>query len=272
MKKNLFIVGIFIFSFCGKPGEPVDYLARVNNEYLTPDYIKTVYSEITADYTNNSDYMKSIVSNWVKNEILYQQAMKYRFDKDKSIQYKVENYQKQLIIDAYIRLLLQTNIHVSEDEIRNFYIQNRSSYLRDVDEAKVSHLIIDDFDEANRIKNILRSRNRKDIDQLFSNYRFETKVVRRGESIKELDKNIFESPPRNILGPIPSDYGYHIIEVISRYKARTIRSIDDVRNEILDKITQAKIQDYYNANLDSLLSITDYEIKHENINTRTFFP
>lgn len=272
MKKHLILIPLLTISFCGKPNKPENYLARVNNVYLTPDYILTSTSEIDPEYINDSDYLESIVSNWIKNEILYQQALKYHFDKDKSIQHKVESYKKQLIVDAYVRFLLQTNIQVSEDEIRDFYIQNRSSFLRDVDEAKVSHLIIDDFDEANRIKIILRSRNRREIDEIFKKYNFETKVVRRGESIKELDKNIFESPPRNVLGPIPSDYGYHIIEVISRYKAGTIRSIDDARDEILDKITQLKIQDYYNTYLDSLFSITDYEIRPENINSRIFFP
>ena len=129
----------------------------------------------------------------------------------------------------------------------------------------MSHLVIGDFDEANRIKNILRSRNRREIDQLFSNYTFETKVVRRNESIKEIDKTIFESPRRNVLGPIPSDYGYHIIEVISRARAGSIRPIDEVRDEILQKLTQSKIQDYYNSYVDSIISITDYEIKNENI-------
>ncbi|MBU1066032.1 peptidyl-prolyl cis-trans isomerase [bacterium] len=222
-----------------------------------------------SDYFASDDYLKSLTSNWIKNEILYQQAEKYHFDKEESIQYKMGNFKKQLIIDSYVHYLLQTNINVSENEIRNFYFQNRSSFLRDVDEAKVSHLIVEDFDESNRIKNILRSRNRREIDQLFNNYTFETKVVRRGESIKELDKTIFESTPRTVIGPIPSDYGYHIIEVISRSKAGSIRSIDDVRNEILQKLTQAKIQDYYNAYIDSLFSITDYEIKYENLHDRT---
>lgn len=269
MRKILLLLLLFAFSFCSKTDKPTNYIARVNDVYLDSDYLQKMYPDTDGEFSSNDDYIKSIVSSWVKNEILYQQAKKHHFDKDESIQYKVQNYKKQLIIDSYVHYLLQTSIQVSEDEIRNFYIKNRRSFLRDVDEAKVSHLIIEDFDEANRIKNILRSRNRRDIDQLFNKYSFETKVVRRGESIKEIDKTIFESPPRNVLGPIPTDYGYHIIEVISRSKAGTIRSIDDVRNEILQKLTQSKIQEFYNSYIDSLFSITDYDIKSENISNGT---
>jgi len=272
LKNKFLIIFLTAFSFCNNSNKPIDYIARVNDVYLTSNYLHNIYPEIETDFIAGDDYVKSITSNWVKNEILFKQAKKHHFDKDESIQYKTENYRKQLIIDSYIHFLLQTNIYVSESEIRTHYLQNRSSFLRNVDEAKVSHLIVEDFDESNRIKNILRSRNRRDIDQLFNNYTFETKVVRRGESIKEIDKTIFESMPRNVLGPIPSDYGYHIIEVISRSKAGTIRSIDDVRNEILQKLTQSKIQDFYNVYIDSLFSITDYEIKNENINNRTLIP
>jgi len=272
VKFKILLLFLIAFSTCDTSNKPPDFIARVNDVYLTTNYLQNTYPEMDSDSFTSDDYIKSIISNWVKNEILYQQAEKYHFDKEESIQYKIESYKKQLIIDSYVHYLLQTNINVSENEIRNFYFQNRNSFLRDVDEAKVSHLIVEDFDESNRIKNILRSRNRKDIDQLFNNYNFETKVVRRGESIKELDKTIFEAPPRTVLGPIPSDYGYHIIEVISRSKAGSIRSIDDVRNDILQKLTQAKIQDYYNAYIDSLFSITDYEIKTENIHNRTLIP
>jgi len=272
VKFKILFVFLTAFSFCNNSNEPVDYIARVNDVYLTTNYIRNIYPDMDSDNFASDDYLKSITSSWVKNEILYQQAERYHFDKEESIQYKIENYKKQLIIDSYVHFLLQTNIDVSENEIRNFYFQNRSSFLRDVDEAKVSHLILENFDESNRIKNVLRSRNRREIDQLFNNYNFETKVVRRGESIKELDKTIFESPPRTVLGPIPSDYGYHIIDVLSRSKAGSIRSIDDVRNEILQKLTQSKIQDYYNAYIDSLFSITDYEIKTENMHNRTLIP
>lgn len=272
IKKISVLIFLLFFSFCNKSSEPTDYIARVNNTYLDFRYLQHLYPDIMNDSAPGDDYLKSITSNWVKNEILYEQAKKYHFDKDETIQYKIEDYKKQLIIDSYVKYLLQTNINVSEEEIRNYYIKNKKSFIRDVDEAKVSHIIVQDFDEANRIKNILRSRNRRDIDQLFSQYSFVTKVVRRGESLEEIDKTIFERTPRRVLGPIPTDYGYHIIEVISRSPAGSIRPIDDVRDIILERITQKKIQKFYNTYIDSLYSVTDYEIKTENLHNRTIIP
>ncbi len=265
MKKNVFVVVLLLFSFCSRDAEPVDYIARVNNAYLTKNNLLRMLPDIDNSKFVDEDFVKSIVSSWVKNEIIFQQAKKYHFDRDESIAYKVQNYEKELIVGSYIHYLLQSNISVSENEIRDYYFKNRKSFKRNVDEAKVSHVFVSDFDESNRIKNILRSRNRKEMDRLFLKYSFEKKIVRKGEAVKEIDKTIFESLPRNILGPIPSDYGYHIIEVLSRSRAGTIRPIDDVRDEILQRITQIKIQENYNVLVDSLVRSSDFEIKYGNI-------
>jgi len=265
VKKHNFFVVLLLFSFCGRDVKPVNYIARVNNAYLTKSNLLQMLPDIDNSKFVDEDFVKSVISSWVKNEIIFQHAEKYHFDRDESIAYKVQSYKKEIIIDSYIHYLLQSNISVSENEIRDYYFKNRKSFKRDVDEARVSHIFVDDFDEANRIKKILRSRNHKETDRLFLKYSFEKKIIRKGESIKEIDKTIFDTTPRNLFGPIPSDYGYHIIEVLSRSRAGTIRPIDDVRDEILQRITQIKIQENYNVLVDSLIRSSDFEIKYENI-------
>jgi len=265
VRKYIFIFAFFSFVGCANKQKPLDYIARVNDTYLTKNDLVKMLPDIDNSKFSDTEHIKSIVSSWVKNEILYQNAKQYHFDKDESISYKVNNYKKNLIIDSYVRFLLQSNITVSDAEIRDYYINNRKSFIRTTEEAKVTHVIVADFEEANKIKSVLLSRNTREIDKLFSKYVFETKTIRKGESLKEIDKNIFESRPRNIIGPIPSDYGYHIIKVLSRFKKGSVRQIDDVRDEILQRITQKKIQFYYNNLLDSLLLSTDFDIKQENI-------
>jgi len=265
VRKYIFIFALFSFFGCANEQKPLDYIARVNNTYLTNEDLAKMLPDIVNSKFIDPEQINSIISSWVKNEILYQNAKQYHFDKDESILYKVNNYRKNLIVDSYVHFLLQSNVTVSDSEIRDYYINNRKSFIRTTNEAKVTHVIVSDFEEANRIKSVLLSRNAGEIDKLFSKYVFETKTVRMGESLKEIDKNIFESRPRKIIGPIPSDYGYHVIEVLSRSGKGSVRQIDDVRDEILQRITQTKIQFYYNNLLDSLLLTTDFDIKQENI-------
>jgi len=267
LKIQAFILFLLFFSLCSKNQAPLDYLARVNDTYLTKDELLKILPDPDNPKFTDDDYIKSIISSWIENEIIYQRAKKYHFDRDESILFKVKKYKKELIIDSYIHYIIQSNVTVTEKEIRDYYFKNRSSFIREFDEAVVSHVVVNDFDEANHIKSVLESKKRSELDNLFQKYNFETKTISHGGAIKEIDKNIFETTPRRILGPIPTDYGYHIIEVLSRHRAGSVRSIDDVRDEILQQITQSKIQESYIALIDSLLSSTDIEIRDENIST-----
>lgn len=260
-----FVTIVFLLPLCGPKVEKADYVARVNDTYLTADELIKIASYHNISGGISEERLKSVVSNWIEKEIIYQKAKDYHFDQDEVISRKLNNFKKDLINDAYIRYLLQTNVVISEEEIRDYYLANRKSFVRDFDEAKVSHVFVKDFEEANRIKSILRSRNRKEIERLFNTYNFETKTVRRGVSLEEIDKTIFETLPRHILGPIPTDYGYHVIEVISRSKKGTVCPIDDVRDEISQRLTQYKIQANYNAIVDSLIRVANYELKEENL-------
>lgn len=250
---------------CDSKQDKKNYIARVDKTVLTAEELSLMLPKTDKVTISKRDYINSLVTTWIKKEILYNKAKEFHFDKDKSLKQKVKNYHRDLTTDSYIKYFIQTNITITEKEIRNYYIQNRKSFTRDNEEAKVSHIVVQDFAEAKQIKSILLSRNRKALDKLFSTYSFETKIVRRGDSIKEVDKTIFEMSPRFILGPIASDYGYHVIEVLARYKNGSARRIDEVRDEIINRLTQNKIQQNYNHLIDSLSSVEDYEINEENL-------
>jgi len=113
VKKHNFFVVLLLFSFCGRDVKPVNYIARVNNTYLTKSNLLQMLPDIDNSKFVDEDFVKSVISSWVKNEIIFQHAEKYHFDRDESIAYKVQSYKKEIIIDSYIHYLLQSNISVS---------------------------------------------------------------------------------------------------------------------------------------------------------------
>ena len=265
MRTFLIILFIIFFLSCSSTTDNKDYIARVGNTHLTKEDLSSLIPESNGIKPLNKDCLNSIVSSWIKKEVLFQKAKEYHFDKDEGLKIKVNNFFKDLTINSYVKYYLQTNVSISEQEIKDYYLKNRRCFIRDMEEAKVSHIVVQDFNETRKIKNTLLFRNHKELDKLFSKYKFETKIIRKGESLKELDKTIFETAPRHILGPIASDYGFHIIQVLSRYRKGSIRPIDEVRDEITQRLTQKKIQESYNSLVDSLILSSDYEINDDNL-------
>ncbi len=265
--KNIFTLFILfcLFYSCTDNPEKINYIARVEDSYLTEQKLLELLPEAPPLSATKTEMVKSLISNWTKKQILYQKAQKYHFDEDRILKSRAEDYFKDLVIDAYLKYNFQSNVNITEQEIRDYYFKNKKSFVRTAEEAKITHIVVNDYEKARTIKSTLRSYDRNKKNRLFSQYDFETKIVRKGQSVNELDKTIFETKPRHILGPIASDYGYHVIEVLERYSEGSIRPIKEVRDEIFQHLTQMKIQNKYILLLDSLMSTADYEIREDKI-------
>ncbi|MFH1852101.1 MAG: peptidylprolyl isomerase [Candidatus Neomarinimicrobiota bacterium] len=209
-----------------------------------------------------------LVSQWVNDELLYQAALNNGLQHDMSIERALDQYRRELLGRTYLSLARSSGITVSQEEINAAYEENIEEFYRPVDEARINHFIVADNDEAQRIRRILTgSRSGADRREIFNTYQVESMTIRRGALVQELDDAIFGRNPRtNIIGPVATDRGYHVIEVLERNKEGTYRDRDDVYDELRHRL----YQNYASLNsikiLDSLRSVADIEINLGNIN------
>ena len=95
---------------------------------------------------------------------------------------------------------------------------------------------------ADFIAQALKSSNESiDRKALLSTYSAEVLTVEKGEMIDTLDGVVFESSRSNIVfGPIRTDYGFHIIEVLNRYRFGSQIDLDEAYDEIYQTIFNQK--------------------------------
>lgn len=153
--KRLIIMGIvLVIAFAGcqskKSSGPV--VAKVNNTAITKDDVMRKLETLppyAQQFFQGPEGMKRLVDEIVKTEVLYEEAKKKGYDKDKEYKDQVEEFKKEYQTQleklqkeyksrveefqkiAAIRLLLKKelsqNVNVNDNEVREFYERNKNN-------------------------------------------------------------------------------------------------------------------------------------------------
>lgn len=256
------LAGAIIVTSCGTKSQPGNYIARVDNKYLTTDDINFL-SIINPDGKVPEGQLQSFLNDWVNTELLAQQAKKYDLDKDPYLRSRLEAYHKDLLADMYMRYHIYKAMEISEQEIKNYYDEHNQTFMWELDGAEVTHYFAADRDTAVAIYNILRSGSSEERQLLYQQNQPETKVVTRQDVIPEVGDAIFDTRANGVLSIVESDFGFHVIVVRQRFRAGTIKDLEQVRSTIRERLLVTAQKKHYYQIIDSLKGVVDVEVNRE---------
>jgi len=265
--KLFFLIAVFtgLLLTCQRHSPPDNYLARVDETYLTTDDLEFL-SIMKPDGKIPKGQLRSFVNNWVETELLAQQSMKQDLDEDPVLRSRLESYRKKLLADMYIRHEIYRTISISDQDIRDYYKQHRQSFIREHTGAEVTHYFATNSDTANQVYNILRNGSPEERSLLYQRNTPETKIVSRQEMVPALADAIFGTQALGLLDPVETSRGFHVVQVKQRFSAGEPKPIDQVRDEIRERILIQKQKQHYYQVLDSLKGVVDIEINKEEFN------
>ena len=84
----------FLIGGCSKAPEKKDYVARVNNEFLTREELNNKLKTPG----NENFYKNEIIRNWINKELLYQKALKEGIADDSTYISLIEDSKKELAL------------------------------------------------------------------------------------------------------------------------------------------------------------------------------
>lgn len=247
---------------CNKNTPPENYLARVDNKYLTTDDLKFL-SIINPDGKVPRGQLQAFLNDWTDTEILAQQAMKYDLDQDPYLQSRLNSFKKKLLADTYIRYHINKDITVPDSAIQSYYNQHKQVFMWEHDGAEVVHYFCANKDTAQQVYDILRNGSLEEKTLLYQKNHPNTQLVTYQEVIPEIGDALFGTRATGVLSPIKSQFGYHVLVVKERYKAGTYQTLDQVRDEIRERLLITAQKRHYYEVLDSLKGVVDFEINQQ---------
>ena len=247
---RVLIYGFLVFLFsCSKENnnskDPRVY-ARVDNNALTDENLVL----LGAGKPFSSDALQRSIENWIDQSLILSEAKKEGLDKDLALIKKRELYYNQLLVSSFVEKHVSSRINILKDDVRLYYKQNKKSFIRHQDEAQIEQYIMESEKDARKLVRSLSSIKVTDLDRfaIRSNYQ---KTIKRGSFSKGVDDDLFVRK-KKIVGPIFLGGNICVLRVLNRYKKGSFLGLDEVYDEIYQRLYKTKSITEKNQLLDSL--------------------
>jgi peptidyl-prolyl cis-trans isomerase C len=227
-------------------------VAKVNGKVITDKDVKASLAGFNEgqrrQILNDMTTRREVVSNLVDQELLIQEAEKQKLDKGSDYETAYRAFRRQYLTDR----LLAKNVRpkVSENAAKKYYRTNRRTYS--TDKVQVQHILVSDEKTANEMLRQakapgadfqkLAERNSKDPSA--KNNRGDLGVITRDAPfVEEFKDAAFDAKVGEIVGPVKTQFGYHIIKVLDKRPGKVL-NYDEVELRVKADLQRQLVQNY----------------------------
>ena len=154
-RNNYFLLILFIPFFlvgCTKEQEKKEYVARVNDKYLTQKELNNMLL-ITG---NRNFYKNEIIRNWINKELLYQRAVEEGITNDSDYTRLVEDSKKELAVTLLLnKIYSEEKEKIDNKQVEEFYNQNKNDFTSFYNAYVINLVSFNNEDEAIRFRSTL---------------------------------------------------------------------------------------------------------------------
>lgn len=226
-------------------------LAVVNGKEISENTVLKFLNDLgpqMAMQFQSPEGIKRVVDELINQEVLYLEALEKGLDKEEAFVTELEKVKEGLVKQYALNNLL-INISASEDEILNFYNENKEKFQKP-ESVVASHILIDTEDKANDIiKEINEGLAFEDAAQKYSSCPSKEQggnlgEFTKGQMVPEFEEAAFSMELNTISDPVKTQFGYHIIKLMSKNE-EALSTFDEVKDQLNQQVLGMKQQEAY---------------------------
>jgi len=261
----LFLFGVLAFAACSDEQKKDDFVARVNESYLTREDFASL-----ADTANlNSLQKEQLIKNWIYQEVLFQSAAKEGITKREDylniIRKSSHELSAAMLIDDY---LAGETIKYSDDDIINYFESNNKNFRVNSDSYLINKVTFSSEDHAIKFRLlVLDSDWKKAVSVFVSDSAMVENLV--SDFIEEnniypaqLSRIIKDFYPEEISIVIPAKPGYYsVVQLLSKFDKQSIPPFEIIKSKVEKRFLAEKKKLLVEEYLKDLYSQNEIEIK-----------
>jgi parvulin-like peptidyl-prolyl isomerase len=247
----LFLALIINLQGCGKKerkSRPQDALVCINQQCLTERDVEFHLQDTYTDSLSSAE-RDEFVREWIRGEILYQEALRQKLDEDERVSSLLREKTKQVLVEQFIKQKLKGKINVTEEDAKKHFRENRKMYVWEDDYVGLSHIFTKGMEAATRAQLLLKEGKKfEEVVKLTSeDLRTKTQggdlgLVRVGDLTPEIAEHANKMRKGEISPLITTPYGYEIIKVTERRRKGTPMQFEHAKEEILNDLALQRRQ------------------------------
>lgn len=227
--------------------ENKDILAVVDGVKITnadlDEYLQGVPQEQRA-YAANPQYREKYAEQLVSIHAFAKLGEELKLEETEQYKKIMENTKRNMLAQLAINEIMK-DISVSEQEMKDFYEANLYHFQND-EMISAKHILVDDQEKCLEILEAIRKEEKsfEEAAQEFSTCPSGSKggdlgEFGRGQMVKEFEDAAFAAEIGDVVGPVKTQFGYHLIKVEKKMEAAPI-PFEEVKEKISQMILQQK--------------------------------
>ncbi len=252
----------FLFSLClvclfggcqKKPGD--NELVRVNDVSISLEEFREITERQSLEgklrLLREKDRRDFLENYLITREILYQEASKKGYDKNKQILAKIDDIKRAMVIDAFLEDMLSKRGDVSDTEIQRYYVEHKELFT-EPEEIKFRQIIVESEPVVQDV--LVKLSRGESFEKLASTYNVgkyredggNFGTIRRGQLspvLAQFEEAAFSLRNKGEISEvIKTPFGYHIIRLDDK-RGTALKPLGLVKERIRHVLESEKKQD-----------------------------
>ena len=235
-----------------------EILATVAGENITAEDLNAFIQSMPREqqmYASNPQFRDQIVEQLISARLFAKYAEELKLDETEEFKTILNNARKEILASMAIGEVVK-NVAVTEEELKEFYETNKARFEKG-GTVRAKHILVKDEEKCQSVlEEIVAGKAFEVAAQEYSTCPSGQKggdlgEFGKGQMVKEFEEAAFTAEIGQVIGPVATQFGYHLIKVEEKTEA-TVAAFEEVKEQIRRNLLGQKQNDAYGAKVAEL--------------------
>ncbi len=227
-------------------------LATVAGENITQEDLDALLHSLPQEqqvYAANEQFQQQCLNQLITIHLLAKLGEDMKLDKTEPFKKSMAHTRKEILAQMAVAESMK-EITITDEEAKDYYDANQNQFLTG-ETVQAKHILVDEEDKCNEILELITKGEKsfedaaKELSTCPSGQKGgDLGSFGRGQMVKEFEDAAFSAEIGHIVGPVKTQFGYHLIKVEQKNDAQA-SSFENVAESIKQTLMKQKQNDVY---------------------------